>query len=163
MIDGAWGVKAAKHKKKTADSGPPPPEDPNSIQNLSLAPIGQDVKRLRYWVIDGPCTLCLFHPFLAAPLFLHLIVFILPHVPLAHTKPHQILHEFIGPRIPGRFRQSSKALPPVGMIMWLWLSDSRTRHQHIQLDRDEHAWNIITSSSSNVWKGVWMLLTATSM
>ena len=39
-----------------ADIAPPPASDPQSMENLQLIPLGQDMQRKRYWVIDGPCT-----------------------------------------------------------------------------------------------------------
>jgi hypothetical protein len=59
VIDVAWGVRAYKHKKKVEGelTGPPPPDDPNSVENLLLQPFGQDINRKRYWILDGPCTL----------------------------------------------------------------------------------------------------------
>ncbi|KDQ20327.1 hypothetical protein BOTBODRAFT_27751 [Botryobasidium botryosum FD-172 SS1] len=54
LIDTAWGVKAAKHKKRQEgeDRVPPPSGDPNSMENLRMIPFGQDSKRKRYWVVD---------------------------------------------------------------------------------------------------------------
>ncbi|TCD62981.1 hypothetical protein EIP91_006163 [Steccherinum ochraceum] len=52
-IDRAWGVIHNKHKKMEMTSAPPPPEDPNSMENLQLVPLGQDRNRKRYWVIDA--------------------------------------------------------------------------------------------------------------
>ena len=50
MIDAAWRVARAPPKKKDAangsDSGP-------QLEELQLLPIGQDLKRKRYWVVDG--------------------------------------------------------------------------------------------------------------
>ena len=52
MIDAAWRVARAPPKKKDAangsDSGP-------QLEDLQLLPIGQDLKRKRYWVVDGEC------------------------------------------------------------------------------------------------------------
>ncbi|KAH8099339.1 hypothetical protein BXZ70DRAFT_293547 [Cristinia sonorae] len=52
-IDRAWGVIHNKHKKMETTSAPPPPEDPNSMENLQLVPLGQDHQRKRYWFIDA--------------------------------------------------------------------------------------------------------------
>ncbi|KAF8338290.1 uncharacterized protein EI90DRAFT_3286950 [Cantharellus anzutake] len=54
IIDTAWGVKAAKHTKKTDKQAvaPPPPDNPNSYENLRMIPIGQDSARKRYWIVD---------------------------------------------------------------------------------------------------------------
>lgn len=72
-IDLAWGVQHNKHKKKEAQDIPPDPTDPKSKQNLQLVPIGQDMQRKRYWVVDGKC------PFLfEIPEFLYLRVFAWP-------------------------------------------------------------------------------------
>lgn len=50
MIDSAWREARAAPKKKDAangsDSGP-------QLEDLQLLPIGQDLKRKRYWVVDG--------------------------------------------------------------------------------------------------------------
>ena len=54
-IDLAWGVQHNKHKKKEAQDLPPDPTDPKSKPRLQLVPIGQDMQRKRYWVVDGPC------------------------------------------------------------------------------------------------------------
>lgn len=54
-IDLAWGVQHNKHKKREAQDVPPDPSDPKSKQKLQLNPIGQDIQRKRYWVVDGPC------------------------------------------------------------------------------------------------------------
>lgn len=56
VIDRAWGVSQNKHKKKDASTAPPEPSDPKSQDRLQLVPIGQDLRRTRYWVADGPCT-----------------------------------------------------------------------------------------------------------
>ena len=56
IIDRAWGVSQNKHKKKDASTAPPDPSDPKSQERLQLVPIGQDLRRTRYWVADGPCT-----------------------------------------------------------------------------------------------------------
>ena len=55
LIDTAWGVKAAKHTKKLDKQAVarPPPEDPNSYENLCMTPIGQDSSRKRYWIVDS--------------------------------------------------------------------------------------------------------------
>lgn len=53
MIDRAWGVSSAKHRKKEALIAPPDPEDPHSMVNLQTIPLGQDFKRRRYWAFDG--------------------------------------------------------------------------------------------------------------
>jgi hypothetical protein len=55
-LDLAWGVKHYAHKKKPADIPvvqPPPPDDPDSKDQLSFIPIGQDYKKRRYWIVDG--------------------------------------------------------------------------------------------------------------
>ena len=50
MIDTAWRVARAPPKKKDpangSDNGP-------QLEDLQLLPIGQDLKRKRYWVVDG--------------------------------------------------------------------------------------------------------------
>ncbi|THH13589.1 hypothetical protein EW146_g6651 [Bondarzewia mesenterica] len=52
-IDYAWGVVHNKHKKKEhADPPPLDPSDPFSMENLQFNPIGQDIRRRRYWVVD---------------------------------------------------------------------------------------------------------------
>ncbi|KAK7695271.1 hypothetical protein QCA50_002461 [Cerrena zonata] len=51
-IDRAWGVIHNKHKKHETTPAPPPPSDPQSMENLQLIPLGQDMQRKRYWVID---------------------------------------------------------------------------------------------------------------
>jgi hypothetical protein len=52
MIDAAWRVARAPPKKKDVanglDGGP-------QLEDLQLLPIGQDLKRKRYWVVDGGC------------------------------------------------------------------------------------------------------------
>ncbi|KAI0068137.1 hypothetical protein BV25DRAFT_1867186 [Artomyces pyxidatus] len=53
LIDQAWGVAHTKHKKKEATDAPvPDASDPHSAQNLQFQPIGQDVTRKRYWIVD---------------------------------------------------------------------------------------------------------------
>ncbi|KAG5651419.1 hypothetical protein H0H81_008703 [Sphagnurus paluster] len=61
IIDRAWGVSQNKHKKKDAATAPPDPSDPKSQESLQLVPIGQDSRRKRYWIADGPCTFIAFH------------------------------------------------------------------------------------------------------
>lgn len=56
MIDRAWGVIHNKHKKHEMTPAPPPPEDPCSQESLLFNPIGQDLERRRFWVVDGACT-----------------------------------------------------------------------------------------------------------
>ena len=56
-IDRAWGVTINKSKKKDPTLLPPGAEDPKSVEHLQLVPLGQDMDRKRYWVIDGPCIL----------------------------------------------------------------------------------------------------------
>ena len=55
MIDAAWRVARAPPKKKDAangsDGGP-------QLEDLQLLPIGQDLKRKRYWVVDGEHPSC---------------------------------------------------------------------------------------------------------
>lgn len=57
MIDAAWRVARAPPKKKDpatgSDNGP-------QLEDLQLLPIGQDLKRRRYWVIDGEHPFCYF-------------------------------------------------------------------------------------------------------
>jgi hypothetical protein len=55
-IDRAWGVVHNKHKKKDASTAPPDPNDPQSQERLQLVPLGQDSRRRRFWVADGPFT-----------------------------------------------------------------------------------------------------------
>ena len=56
-IDRAWGVVHNKHKKKELPDPPPlDPMDPNSMENLQFIPFGQDMRRTRFWIVDGPCT-----------------------------------------------------------------------------------------------------------
>lgn len=61
-IDRAWGVSQNKHKKKDAATAPPEPTDPHSQEKLQLLPIGQDSRRKRFWVADGPCTFTTYRP-----------------------------------------------------------------------------------------------------
>lgn len=63
-IDRAWGVVHNKHKKAETTPSRPPPEDPQSQENLQLVPLGQDTQRKRYWVIDSEYTLNFSLPFL---------------------------------------------------------------------------------------------------
>ncbi len=56
IIDRAWGVSHHKQKKeKGASAG----ENSNGIDrnDMELKPVGQDSKRERYWIADGPCSL----------------------------------------------------------------------------------------------------------
>ncbi|KAI0785032.1 hypothetical protein C8Q75DRAFT_794775 [Abortiporus biennis] len=53
IIDRAWGVVHNKHKKAEQTPAPPPSEDPHSMESLQLTPLGQDIQRKRYWVIDS--------------------------------------------------------------------------------------------------------------
>jgi hypothetical protein len=55
-IDRAWGVVHSKHKKKEPSTAPPEASDPKSQERLQQIPIGQDMHRKRYWVVDGPCV-----------------------------------------------------------------------------------------------------------
>ncbi|KAG8906743.1 hypothetical protein FRB99_006234 [Tulasnella sp. 403] len=57
VIDVAWEVKYQRKKKKTnktlaAEFAPPDADDPMSLVNLRMIPIGQDTWRVRYWMID---------------------------------------------------------------------------------------------------------------
>ncbi|KAI0706118.1 hypothetical protein BC835DRAFT_1312389 [Cytidiella melzeri] len=52
LIDRAWGVIHNKHKKGETTAPPPPPSDPFSQENLLFSPLGQDIRRKRYWVAD---------------------------------------------------------------------------------------------------------------
>lgn len=52
-LDTAWGVAINKHKKGDTAATVPDPTDPKSRENLTLAPIGEDISRIRYWVVDG--------------------------------------------------------------------------------------------------------------
>ncbi|GJE85822.1 hypothetical protein PsYK624_019010 [Phanerochaete sordida] len=52
IIDRAWGVVHNKHKKAEMTATRPPADDPQSQENLQLVPLGQDLQRKRYWVID---------------------------------------------------------------------------------------------------------------
>ncbi|KAJ7446470.1 hypothetical protein B0H11DRAFT_2084887 [Mycena galericulata] len=51
-IDRAWGVSQNKHKKKDAGTAPPEATDPQSQGQLQLVPLGQDLRRKRYWAAD---------------------------------------------------------------------------------------------------------------
>ncbi|EJD51911.1 hypothetical protein AURDEDRAFT_55949 [Auricularia subglabra TFB-10046 SS5] len=53
-IDVAWNVQHNLHKRKPGDPTPkpPPPDDPESKEQLTLVPIGQDLSRKRYWIVD---------------------------------------------------------------------------------------------------------------
>lgn len=52
MVDRAWGVSHHKQKKEKGA------ENSGGIDrnDLELKPVGQDSKRERYWVADGPCS-----------------------------------------------------------------------------------------------------------
>lgn len=63
IIDRAWGVVHNKHKKSETTESRPPASDPQSQENLQLVPLGQDIQRKRYWVIDGVYSLFLASPF----------------------------------------------------------------------------------------------------
>ncbi|KAH9937290.1 uncharacterized protein B0H18DRAFT_969961 [Fomitopsis serialis] len=52
VIDRAWGVIHNKHKKSETTASPPPPNDPQSRENLQMIPMGQDKDRKRYWAVD---------------------------------------------------------------------------------------------------------------
>ncbi|EKM48048.1 uncharacterized protein PHACADRAFT_266566, partial [Phanerochaete carnosa HHB-10118-sp] len=52
IIDRAWGVVHNKHKKAEMTPSRPPATDPQSQEHLQLVPLGQDIQRKRYWVID---------------------------------------------------------------------------------------------------------------
>lgn len=57
VLDNAWGIVHNKHRKKEVPDPPPlDPSDPNSMESLQFAPIGQDNSRKRYWVVDGQCA-----------------------------------------------------------------------------------------------------------
>ena len=131
-IDRAWGVIHNKHKKMEMTSAPPPPEDPNSMENLQLIPLGQDQHRKRYWVIDGPCTLCF-----SSHESCYLCVFAEDVVVLGRLRALSRFHgfvlkyaadttysfvlqchlAFIFQRIHGKSPQHSKLLPQVGKNM----------------------------------------------
>jgi hypothetical protein len=53
LLDRAWGVRALQHKKKEPESAPPASDDPYSQKSLLHEPLGQDISRRRYWVVDG--------------------------------------------------------------------------------------------------------------
>lgn len=59
-LDQAWGVRHNAHKKDSPLVMPPPPEHPESKQNLQLNPIGMDILKRRYWVVDGGLSQCWF-------------------------------------------------------------------------------------------------------
>ena len=50
MIDNAWRVARAPPKKKEVANGS---DNVPQLEDLQLLPIGQDLKRKRYWVVDG--------------------------------------------------------------------------------------------------------------
>ncbi|KAH8835490.1 hypothetical protein DL96DRAFT_1455720 [Flagelloscypha sp. PMI_526] len=54
IIDRAWGANQNKNKKKGEKEPlpPPPKDDPMSKESLHYEPLGQDIKRKRYWVVD---------------------------------------------------------------------------------------------------------------
>lgn len=52
-IDAAWGVGKNTHRKKNPDATVSVAEDGPRVEDLQLLPIGQDLKRRRYWVVDG--------------------------------------------------------------------------------------------------------------
>jgi hypothetical protein len=55
MIDAAWRVARAPPKKKEAANGS---ENGPPLEDLQLLPIGQDLRRKRYWVVDGEYPFC---------------------------------------------------------------------------------------------------------
>jgi hypothetical protein len=52
-IDAAWGVGRNTHRKKDPNTPAAASEDGPRLEDLQLLPIGQDLKRRRYWVVDG--------------------------------------------------------------------------------------------------------------
>lgn len=52
-IDVAWGVGKNTHRKKDPSAPPAASDDAPRLEDLQLLPIGQDLKRRRYWVVDG--------------------------------------------------------------------------------------------------------------
>ena len=68
MIDAAWRVARALPKKKDPANEP---DNGPQLEDLQLLPIGQDLKRKRYWVVDGEHPFrCHSRRFLTPPLFL---------------------------------------------------------------------------------------------
>src|ERR1700722_5866121 len=67
-IDRAWGVVHNKHKKKDTTTAPPESNDSTNQERLQQIPVGQDIHRKRYWIVDGPCasvvtpTICSYLP-----------------------------------------------------------------------------------------------------
>ena len=55
MIDAAWRVPRAPPKKKDPANGS---ENGPQLEELQLLPIGQDLKRKRYWIVDGEYSFC---------------------------------------------------------------------------------------------------------
>lgn len=59
VIDRAWGVVHHKQKKEKGAGAAENPSAGSSgpdRESLELKPFGQDSKRERYWVADGPCS-----------------------------------------------------------------------------------------------------------
>jgi hypothetical protein len=52
-IDTAWGVGKNTHRKKDPTATTATVDDGPRLEDLQLIPVGQDLKRRRYWVIDG--------------------------------------------------------------------------------------------------------------
>lgn len=73
IVDRAWGVKAMQHKKKEPESAPPEEDDPYSAKSLMQDPIGQDISRKRYWVLDSK-----YLPTGRSQRFHHMLTFIYP-------------------------------------------------------------------------------------
>ena len=53
ILDRAWGVKQLQHKKKDEAATQPTADDPFSQKALLMEPIGQDITKKRYWVVDS--------------------------------------------------------------------------------------------------------------
>lgn len=57
LIDRAWGVVHMKHKKTNQEIAQEtqqlPDDDPYSKKKLMMVPLGQDVKKTRYWAVDS--------------------------------------------------------------------------------------------------------------
>lgn len=55
-IDRAWGVSQSKSKKKDPPANHKDSSEADTYQDLHFIPLGQDIDRKRYWVVDGLYT-----------------------------------------------------------------------------------------------------------
>ena len=70
IVDRAWGISHHKQKKEKGA------ENSGGLDrnDLELKPVGQDSKRERYWIADGPCSFIFNFTISFPPLFLIIVL-----------------------------------------------------------------------------------------